>query len=411
MNENNSRPAVFLDRDNTLIEDPDYLRDPKQVRLLPGAAGAVSALREAGYSIVVVTNQSGIARGYLTEQELANVHERMKQLLRAEGATLDAIYYCPYFDGPAAVVGQYRRDSDLRKPRPGMLLKAAQEHDLTLSASWMIGDSERDIEAGRAAGCRTILIGDDRANRLARAEFTAQDLAAAAAIILDQRRPPASLESPAESPPDAGPPEEPVPESDVRSDPRAEEPPLYESQTDNREPESPVPAPASHDTVAYEPRMNSVGSIGPWSPPRTEDSPPSPSATEPAPAAAAPTAPRRIVSAANASSAVAAENEEPEIQDRAPQTLDAPGPMPPGIESALREILEEIRTLQREQRSTEFSIAHLLGAVMQAIALFPLGLGLYAAMDGRGADALVRLLIAISFQLLAITGFALGSRK
>ncbi len=410
MNEENSRPAVFLDRDNTLIEDPDFLRDPKQVRLLPGAAGAVATLREAGFAIVVVTNQSGIARGYLTEDELANVHERLKDLLRSEGATLDAIYYCPYFDGPAAVVEKYRHDSDLRKPKPGMLLKAAEEHHLSLSASWMIGDSERDIEAGRAAGCRTILIGDHRANRHARAEFTAQDLAAATAIILDQCRKPAPSETAVDAPPEETP-SAAVSESESRPGPSADDAPLYESQTDNREPESPVPTPTSSDPVAFEPRMISDVAHASWNPAHAIEATPFRPASAPAPAPAPSIPPSPVAPAAFAPSDVVPEREEAEIPGQAQEAHDATGATLDGIESALREILEEIRTLKREQRSTEFSIAHLFGAVMQAIALFPLGLGLYAAMDGRGADALVRLLVAVSFQLLAITGFALGSRK
>lgn len=152
------RRAVFLDRDKTLMEDPGYVSDPGQVRLLGGAAEAVARLRGAGYLVIVVTNQSGIARGKITEAQIAAVHERLRELLRRAGTDLDAIYYCPYLDGPDAVVAQYRRDSDLRKPRPGMLLQAAREMEIDLSRSWMIGDEARDAQAGRAAGCRTILL-------------------------------------------------------------------------------------------------------------------------------------------------------------------------------------------------------------------------------------------------------------
>lgn len=163
MSKTTADPAVFLDRDNTLIEDPGYICDPNQVRLLPGAAAALRRLRQAGYLLVVATNQSGVARGLFTEDDLQAVHERLRELLRAEDADVDAIYYCPYLSGPEAVNDTYRRDSDLRKPRPGMLLLAAQELNLDLTRSWMVGDSERDMEAGRAAGCRTILITRDSA--------------------------------------------------------------------------------------------------------------------------------------------------------------------------------------------------------------------------------------------------------
>lgn len=152
------QPAVFFDRDNTLIEDPGYIRDPDQVRLFPDAAPAIVRLRRAGYRIVIVTNQSGIARGLLDEDQLAAVHLRLRELLEQQGAGLDAVYFCPYLDSPAASVAKYRQASHLRKPEPGMLLQAARDLDLDLKRCWMIGNASRDVEAGRRAGCRTILL-------------------------------------------------------------------------------------------------------------------------------------------------------------------------------------------------------------------------------------------------------------
>ena len=153
-----------------MIDDPGYLRDPENVRLLDGVAEALSRLRDAGYPVIVVTNQSGIARGYLSEEELETIHKRMADLLRTRDAAVDAIYYCPYLNGPDAVVEEYRRASDLRKPGPGMFLLAAKERNIDLEASWMIGDSDRDMQAGRAAGCRTILIGEHSAAEQAEAD-------------------------------------------------------------------------------------------------------------------------------------------------------------------------------------------------------------------------------------------------
>lgn len=176
--------AIFLDRDGTLIEDMHYSGDPERVRPLPGAAGALRRLRSAGYRLIVVTNQSGIARGLLTNEQLAEVHHRMERLLAAEGATLDAIYYCPYLAGAEAVVEEYRRDSDLRKPGPGMLIQAARERSIDLKQSWMIGDAPRDVQAGRTAGCRTILVAAADAPPCPQADFVAADLTAAAEIIL-----------------------------------------------------------------------------------------------------------------------------------------------------------------------------------------------------------------------------------
>lgn len=152
------QPAVFFDRDNTLIEDPGYISDPAQVHLFPDAAPAIAQLRRAGYRIVIVTNQSGIARGLLDEDQLSAVHRRLGDLLNRQGASVDAVYFCPYLDSPDAVVAKYRKASAQRKPEPGMLLQAARDLDLDLERCWMIGDAERDVQAGRRAGCRTILL-------------------------------------------------------------------------------------------------------------------------------------------------------------------------------------------------------------------------------------------------------------
>ena len=151
-----SNKAVFLDRDNTVIEDPGYLADPGAVKLLPGVELAIKSLTQAGYKIVIVTNQSGIARGRLTVETLEKIHAEMQRQLAERGAHVDGIQYCPYH--PEGTVEEFTEDSELRKPKPGMLLKAAANLDVDLSQSWMVGDSGRDIEAGQRAGCRTIRI-------------------------------------------------------------------------------------------------------------------------------------------------------------------------------------------------------------------------------------------------------------
>ncbi|MCP4710754.1 MAG: HAD family hydrolase [Planctomycetes bacterium] len=151
-----SNRAVFLDRDGTLIEHYDYLTDPDQVKLLPTVAKAMGLLKDRDFKLVVVTNQSAIARGMLTEKKLLEIHDRLKYLLAEEGAYLDQIYYCPYH--PEGVVDKYRRDSDMRKPAPGMLYLAARELDLDLEQCWIVGDDDRDIEAGKQAKCRTVFI-------------------------------------------------------------------------------------------------------------------------------------------------------------------------------------------------------------------------------------------------------------
>lgn len=153
-----NEPAVFLDRDGTIIEDCGYIGDPDDVKLKPGAAEAIRHLRRAGFKVVVVSNQSGIARGYFDEDALSEVHAKFESLLDEGGATLDGAYYCPYLEGKNATIEQYRRDSELRKPKPGMLLQASRELRIDTSRSWMVGDKASDIEAGKKAGCRTILL-------------------------------------------------------------------------------------------------------------------------------------------------------------------------------------------------------------------------------------------------------------
>lgn len=161
------RPCVFLDRDDTLVANGGDLGDPAQVRLLHGAAWAIRALHEAGYAIVIVTNQGGVARGRYRERDVTAVHARVDELLAAESgmphgaALVDGWYYCPYH--PEGTVERYRREHPWRKPAPGMLQAAASDLSLDLGASWMVGDQERDVDAGRAAGCRTIRIEQDDA--------------------------------------------------------------------------------------------------------------------------------------------------------------------------------------------------------------------------------------------------------
>jgi D-glycero-D-manno-heptose 1,7-bisphosphate phosphatase len=185
-----ARPAVFLDRDGTLNREVDYLSRADEFEFLPGVPTALARLAQAGFALVVVTNQSGIARGKLDEATLGEIHRRMEQELAAEGVQLDGIEFCPHHPkvGPPA----YRRTCGCRKPAPGMLLVAAAAHDLDLARSWTIGDSGRDLEAGHAAGTRAILVltgkGRQELARLegegARPGLVAEDLVAAVELIL-----------------------------------------------------------------------------------------------------------------------------------------------------------------------------------------------------------------------------------
>lgn len=144
--------ACFLDRDGVLIKDMHYIKDPDDVELMPGVADALKKLHDNGFLCVVVSNQSGVARGYFSEESVDVVNARICELLAERGEKLDASYYCPHY--PDGDVDEYSFDCDCRKPGPGMFLKAAEEHSINLGESFMIGDKVSDIEAARKAGCK-----------------------------------------------------------------------------------------------------------------------------------------------------------------------------------------------------------------------------------------------------------------
>lgn len=150
------RRAIFLDRDGTLVENVPYNVDSARLRFADGAAETVCVLRDEGFRVYVVSNQSGVARGLFDERAVQALHDEIARRMLEAGAPLDGFYYCPHH--PDGSVGVYRHECDCRKPAPGMLLRAASEHGLDLSASWMVGDILNDIEAGRRAGCRTALV-------------------------------------------------------------------------------------------------------------------------------------------------------------------------------------------------------------------------------------------------------------
>jgi len=163
--------AVFLDRDGTLIEDPGYLSRPGDVRVLPGVPDALRRLSDAGYALVVVTNQSGIGRGYYSEDDYRLVTSAFRGAL---GVSLAAVHHCPH--APDA-------KCSCRKPAPGMLQTAAREREIDLGRSWMVGDSDGDVLAGHAAGCRAVLIGRGPPPEGA---WSAPDLEGAVEIILTE---------------------------------------------------------------------------------------------------------------------------------------------------------------------------------------------------------------------------------
>ncbi|MGM9571665.1 MAG: D-glycero-alpha-D-manno-heptose-1,7-bisphosphate 7-phosphatase [bacterium] len=168
--------AVFLDRDGTIIEDPGYLSRPEQVRFLPGAIKGLKKMQEAGYLLVIITNQSGIARGYFTEDDLKKVHDYLTEQLARQGIDLAGIYYCPHH--PEKGYPPYVKKCRCRKPGSALLERAAEELKINLAASWMIGDKASDILAGKRAGCRTVLIAGQAAADC-QPDWLASDLEAA----------------------------------------------------------------------------------------------------------------------------------------------------------------------------------------------------------------------------------------
>lgn len=150
------RKAVFFDKDGTLVEDIPYNSDPERMELEPGVGPALAQLHAAGFLLVIVTNQSGVARGYFSESALEPVARRMRRLFVDASAELAGFYYCPHH--PEGTVPAYAVECTCRKPQPGLILMAARELQVDLTLSWMVGDILNDVEAGKRAGCRTILV-------------------------------------------------------------------------------------------------------------------------------------------------------------------------------------------------------------------------------------------------------------
>jgi D-glycero-D-manno-heptose 1,7-bisphosphate phosphatase len=183
--------AVFLDRDGTVNEEVGYLTDLEKLRLIAGAGAAIRRLNQAGFKVVLVTNQSGVARGYFEESLVHKAHGRLQELLKPEGATIDAMYYCPHH--PTAGNSHYTLDCACRKPRTGLIEKAVKDLDIDINHSYMVGDKWSDIELAQRAGVRGILVmsgfapddpGNKRSNRIKEPDFLAHSLSEAADWIL-----------------------------------------------------------------------------------------------------------------------------------------------------------------------------------------------------------------------------------
>jgi len=185
-----SRKAVFLDRDGTIIADKDYLDSADKIEFIPGAASALKRLHQSGFLIVVISNQSGVARGFFSESRCREINDTLEEILSGQGVPLSGgIYYCPHL--PGAKVPEYDKKCECRKPAPGLFLKAAGEHSIDFKKSWAVGDSLRDLEPAANLGAATILVltgkGRSQASEENAARWVghiAEDLSGAADIIL-----------------------------------------------------------------------------------------------------------------------------------------------------------------------------------------------------------------------------------
>lgn len=179
--------AIFIDKDGTLIPDIPYNVNPSLITLANTAIPALKLLQKQNYLLIVISNQSGVARGYFKEEALQNVSDAISNLLGKEGIRIDGFYYCPHHkDG---TVKEYTIDCDCRKPKPGLLLKAIKDFDIDAQQSWMIGDILNDVEAGKAAGCRTVLLKNGNEtewlmNEKRKPNFVVENLLKAAQIIV-----------------------------------------------------------------------------------------------------------------------------------------------------------------------------------------------------------------------------------
>ncbi|MFP4138979.1 MAG: D-glycero-alpha-D-manno-heptose-1,7-bisphosphate 7-phosphatase [Phycisphaerae bacterium] len=366
-----ARKAVFLDRDGTIIEDPGYLSDPDEVTLLPGVELAIKSLSQAGYLVVVVTNQSGIARGMFTEETLDLIHDRLRELLHEKGARIDGMYYCPFL--PEGSVEQYAVESDLRKPKPGMLLEAADELDIDLQRSWMVGDSPRDIEAGQRAGTRTIRLRLPKAEPrkdsadTPQADFIVRNLVDAARVIIREekrRDDPQAVQAGA-----------PVPKRDAvvaTAMQLASEQPDSPSATD---PEERDPADPPADTATDAPKTGTskqgVSRLGLQSEEKDASS-------ESRSADAVPVRP--VESGAAGPSAAALQR----IQQQLQQLINAQG-------------VEE-----------EFSITKMLAGIVQMLVVLALAAAVYAGYQGRMDVGTFWAVIAAALQGMALTLYVMN---
>jgi D-glycero-D-manno-heptose 1,7-bisphosphate phosphatase len=365
-----SDKAIFLDRDDTLIEDPGYISNPDQVKLLDGVPEALIQLKSLGYKLIVVSNQSGIARGIFTEKKLEEIHARLRQLLAAKNAYLDKIYYCPYH--PDGVVPKYRKESNCRKPNPGMFLRAYAEMKIDLGQSWCIGNSNRDIEAGVKAGCKTILIDTPYRTKpkepfetksTVTPDYKAVNIKEAVNIIKKYLRTPVEPKNQSQQTPPVT--DEPVPQP-------------VENVTEPEPVSNTEQAPVLQETVV-EPNIEEDNKMPEINETVTE-----------------------IIEQEKQP-----EQEIPQVKNEPKQaTRDK-------TELLLNDIAEQLRKMQRDDMFGEFSIMRLLAGIMQILVMFSLLAAIWFLMsDGSKINSVfISLGFAIVLQLMTLTFYIMHGKK
>lgn len=374
------RPAVFFDRDNTLIVGNDYLGDPKGVVLVTGAGGAVATCRNLGYAIVVVSNQSGVARGLFTENDVAAVNRETERQLREANpeAVVDRHEYCPHH--PDGTVDQYKQQCDCRKPKAGMIFAAAEAMALDLKASWMVGDAPRDIAAGKTAGCRTVLIIDPSlapspaalAAVDTPADFVVGSLIEAAEVIAQAAARPTPVQRPI------------TPEPAARREAMVETPPTPRVVSTPTPTGPPIPLPAA---PAAPPASRSVQPVGPT--PAGVDAPAS---------LTAPVSPRPP---------------ERRPADPPPATTPTPDAAPrpdlARLEMIGHQVLMELKKLN-DTRQDDFSVSKLIAGITQTLALAALPLS-YVLYRNDPQVFQAWLLTAIFLQTFTVALLVMGRQR
>ena len=359
-----SDKAIFLDRDDTLIEDPGYINSPEQVKLLDGVAEALVELKALGYKLIVVTNQSAVARGIVTEKVLGEIHKRLEQLLAEKKAFLDRIYYCPYH--PDGVIAKYRKESDCRKPNPGMLLRAAEEMDIDLGQSWCVGNSISDMKAGSRAGCKTILI--DLPSHKQQLEpgqsmpdYKAVNIKEVVNIIKKHHRSSAKVEVQTHS--------------------------VTTAQTE----------PVRQVTEQIPETVESVSQAAEQIPEAVEPASETPEQTPEVAGPVLHTEEQQL-------------QPEPEEPQTHPREEDIPGDR---TEQMLNNILKHLKSMQRSDMFGEFSIMRLMAGMIQILVLFCLVITIWFLMSPNRQDnsVFIALGFAMVFQLMSLTFYIMHGRK